>query len=129
MSQKKNTDMIEKKNTEIQFNHKYFSVSFIEFLDIVYNKSISIDLNDLDVTIKKNVKMIKEHTKLIQVCLELKKGFSEKYDDFDQGRIIKKIYKVLTKHIDKIYPDRLAQPIFYKAPILYLRHEVVKSKQ
>lgn len=81
-------------------------MSIIEFLDILHNASLSVNLDELDVSVKKNVRTIKEHTKLRQVCSELKKGFSEKNDDFDQGRIIKKLYKVLTQHINKIYPEK-----------------------
>lgn len=106
MSQKKETVAeLEKKNTDIQINHRYFTISLLELLEMALEKSNTLNLDTLDVSIKKNVKTIKDHTKFRGVCNELKKGFSEKNEEFDQGRIIKKVYKVLTQHFDMIYPD------------------------
>lgn len=93
------------KKIEIQVHHKYFTTSLIEILNLLLKQSCEIDFDKLDVSVKQNVKVIKSHTKLRSVCNELKKGFSSEQCDFDQGRIIKKIYRVLTQNLDKLYPD------------------------
>ena len=84
----------EKKNLSIAINHKYFTTSFIDFL--AYTKSKSNEhVNKLN----------KNHLKLRSVCDDLTVGFGEDNKEFDQGRIIKKVYKVLTQNLDKIYPE------------------------
>lgn len=94
------------KNIEIQVHHKYFTASLVEILDLLLKQSHEIDFDKLDVSIKNNVKVIKGHTKLRSVCNDLKKGFESSYQsEFDQARIIKKIYRVLTQNLDKLYPE------------------------
>lgn len=85
-------------------HHKYFTASFIEILNIIQNKSQEIQLEKLDITDKTNMKLFKGHTKLRSVCDDLKSGFLND-NEYDQGRIIKKIYKVLTQQMDKFYPN------------------------
>lgn len=99
-----NIDM--NKKIEIQVHHKYFTTSLTEILNLLLKQSHEIDFDKLDVSVKQNVKVIKNHTKLRSVCNDLKKGFmSNEQCEFDQGRIIKKIYRVLTQNLDKLYPD------------------------
>lgn len=96
----------DQRNLTVAINHKHFTISLIEVLDIINKKSEEVQLEQLDLTVKQNLRLHKNHTKLRAVCKDLKRGFSsEEENDFDQGRIIKKIYKVLTQHLDKLYPE------------------------
>jgi hypothetical protein len=96
---------IEQKNLSIAVNHKYFTSSFINFISFVKSKSNEIKLNELDLSEKANERIHRNHTKLRSVCDVLINGFKEDSDDFDQGRVIKKVYKVLTQNLDKLYPE------------------------
>lgn len=95
-------DKTDQKNLNILVNHKNFSNSLIEILDLILKKSNETTLNSSD---KQTLKLYKSHEKLRSVCNDLKNGFSAEETDFDRGRIIKKIYKVLSQHINKIYPE------------------------
>jgi hypothetical protein len=95
----------EQKNLSIAINHKYFTSSFIDFLNFIKTKSCEIDFDKLDLSLKINQRLHKNHTKFRLVCDDLIFGFREDNDDFDQGRIIKKIYKTLTQNLNKLYPD------------------------
>ncbi len=92
------------KKIKIIAHHKYFTASFIEIINILLAKSNEIDLEKLDQNNKADQKLFRGHTKLRTVCNELKIGFTNN-DQYDQGRIIKKIYKVITTHINKFYPN------------------------
>lgn len=98
-------NQINQKNLTVAINYKYFITSLIEILNLLNNKSNEVDLTKLDSSIKKYSNIIKNHSKFRNVCSELKTGFSSDDDEFDKGRIVKKIYKVLTQHLDKLYPD------------------------
>lgn len=93
-----NQEQDTQRNFNIAVNHKNFSDSLIEILNIISKKSNDLNLDELDPSKMKN------HTKLRGVCEDLKNGFKDK-EGYDQGRIIKKIYKVLTKYLDKLYPE------------------------
>lgn len=99
------TNQMEQKNLNIAINHKHFTISLIEILELIIKKSEVINLDKLNMTLKQNVRLYKSHMKLRSVCNDLKKGFSTERTEFDQGRIIKKIYKVFTQYLDKLYPD------------------------
>lgn len=105
MESKRNIEENENsKKLQIVTHHKYFTAAFIKILDILLDKSNTINLNELNHENKTELKLFKNHTKLRSVCNELKYGFSSE-SEYDQGRIIKKIYKVITSHIDKFYPN------------------------
>lgn len=90
----------ETKNFEIVVNHHSFVTSLTEFVSIVKNKSLE---NTFD---QSNPKLVASHKRLRETCAKLLDGFSAKNGDdgeeFDQGRIIKKIYKTLSSHTDKL---------------------------
>lgn len=94
----------EEKNLNIAVNHKYFTTSLLEILNMVKSKSEELNLNNLDQNDKQQKKLFNGHTKLRNACDELKKGFTDSVD-YDQGRIIKKIYKVITQYLDNLYPN------------------------
>jgi|SaaInlStandDraft_4_1057021.scaffolds.fasta_scaffold09685_3 hypothetical protein len=91
------------KNLKILTHHKYFTASLVEMLNILQNKSDEVDLESLDVSVKSNVKIQKTHSKLRVTCAEIKSGLLNE-SDYDQGKIIKKIYKVITSNMDLFYP-------------------------
>lgn len=91
----------------IALNHKYFVSSIVEIVDIVDKKSKSLD-------IEPNSKLFASHIRLRKTCQEIKEGFSESNKDdnnmdeehkYDQGKIIKKIYRVMTQYLDKLDPE------------------------
>lgn len=88
----------EEKNFEIVVNHLSFTTALTEFVTLVKNKSLE---NTFD---QKNIKLVTSHKRLRETCTKLIAGFSNDggSEDFDQGRIIKKIYKTLSTHIDKL---------------------------
>lgn len=89
----------EAKKLKIMTHHKYFTASFIEIINIILAKSNEVDINVIGI----NMKLCNSHTKLRVACNDLINGFVND-DQYDQGRIIKKIYKVITMHIDNFYP-------------------------
>lgn len=92
------------KKLKIISHHKYFTASFIEILDIILAKSNELQIpDDFDTKEKSQMKLFNGHVKLRTACNDLKNGFTND-EKYDQGRIIKKIYKVITMHIDKFYP-------------------------
>lgn len=91
------------KKIKIITHHKYFTASFIEIINILLEKSNEIDITKLNPENKVELKLYYGHTKFRTVCHELKDGFSNN-DQYNQGRIIKKIYKVVTLNLDKFYP-------------------------
>lgn len=95
---------VSQKNLNIAVNHKYFTTSLLEIIDIVKAKSEQTDLSLLDKTKKQDKKIKSGHERLRLACDELTKGFTDK-NDFDQGKIIKKIYRVMTEHLDKFFPE------------------------
>ena len=92
------------KKIKIMTYHKYFTDSFIEIINIVLKKSNEFDIsvsNTMDE--KLYLKLSNSHKKLRMVCDDLINGFTND-DQYDQAKIIKKIYKTITQHVDKIYP-------------------------
>ena len=87
------TETTDNKHFTIQLNHKYFILSLVELVDTIAKKS-----NELE-----DVKNNSNQVKLRHVCGELKSGFTSDKSEFDQARIVKKIYKVITKNITKLY--------------------------
>lgn len=90
------------KKMRIMTHHKYFTDSFIEIINIVLKKSNEVNFDDV-LNDKSKLKLYNGHIKLRTVCNDLINGFSND-DQYDQGRIIKKIYKVITMYIDKFFP-------------------------
>lgn len=100
-----NTDFkSESKNLSIAIYHKYFTDSLIEILDIVISESEKNNLDCLDLNNKSQKKIYNSHERLRKTCLELKNGFNGTDTNYDQARIIKKIYRVVTQHLTKLYP-------------------------
>jgi hypothetical protein len=90
-------NQITHKNLLVAINHKYFSSSLTEIVKLIKATSetyIKTEENDV---------LWSRHVKVQSVCDELEKGFTNK--DIIQGKIIKKIYRVLTSNIDKLYSE------------------------
>jgi hypothetical protein len=94
------TDIDDVKQKFQKFNHANFTLSLIELLNLLSNKSLEKNLDDD----KLGTNILKSHLKLRSVCNELKEGFTSD-ETYDEGRIIKKVYKVLTQYVDKLYPE------------------------
>jgi len=101
---KTETEIMDEKNFRITMNHKYFTMALFDILDIVEKKSNENDLDGLDRSVKKNIKIIKNHTRLRSMCENIRSGFSSN-ENFDDGQFIKKVYKSLTLKINMLYPD------------------------
>ena len=94
-------------------NHKYFSDALLKFIDLVETKSKEIveltqatwDGDSQTEPDFKKTNKYKNHINLQNQCKVLRNGFSGKIKDFDQGKVIKKVYKVLTQNIDKFFPN------------------------
>lgn len=111
------------KNLSVSINHKHFSISLNEIINLVESKSLSIcalQLTESSVSLtttsteqvetKKNKKLRKSHERLREACSELKSGFplTTQNSEFDQGKIIKKVYKTIVANINKFCPVRNA---------------------
>lgn len=84
-----------KQNLELLINHHTFVISFIELINLVNNKSIEL--------IQQSVDNAKSHERLQSTCCNLLANFQKNEDnDFDEGKIIKKIYKTISKNLDKL---------------------------
>jgi hypothetical protein len=105
--------MEQTKNFDVAVNHKYFTNSLLKLIELIDNKSIQIvdmlknsfENGEQSETDFKNTKKYKAHMKLQETCKIIKNGFSTQDDSFDQGKIIKKVYKVLTSNLDKFFPN------------------------
>lgn len=106
------------KNFDIAVNHKFFTNSLFKILDLVCNKSVMIIQqleenynNDAQTELNvKNTNKYKAHMKLQETSKFIKDGFGlNQNTNFDEGKIIKKIYKVLTANLDKLYPEPSVQ--------------------
>lgn len=93
------------KNLNIAIYHKYFTDSLIEILNIVMTKSELVDLISLDQNDRTQKKLFNSHERLRKACTELKNGFNGIDSNYDQARIIKKIYRVVTQNLTKLYPE------------------------
>lgn len=116
---KQNTNKNEKQNNTnpedvyAGINHKYFSDSLLKLIDLVETKSKEIvdttqstwDKDSQPEPDFKKTNKYKNHVQLQNQCKILRNGFSGKIKDFDQGKIIKKVYKVLTQNMDKFFPQ------------------------
>jgi hypothetical protein len=95
-------------------NHKYFSESLLKLVDLIEDKSkeiieatkASYDSNSQPEPDFKKTNKYKNHQQLQNQCQALRNGFSGKIKDFDQGKVIKKVYKMLTQNMDKFFPDQ-----------------------
>lgn len=76
------------KNLNMVINHHTFTVSLMEIINLILDKINSKKLNELN----------KSYVKLQESCELLRDGF--KADDFDQGKIIKKVFKTLCKYTE-----------------------------
>ena len=63
------------KKIKIALYHKHFTASLISILDMLNAKSQEIDIDSLDLTNDKNIRLMNNHTKLRTVCDNLKNGF------------------------------------------------------
>jgi hypothetical protein len=90
------------KNLEIVINHHAFTSSLLEIVTLVKSKSLGVTSG---VTVNNDPRFAQAHAGLVGVCDQLLAGFSkdktkEERDEFDQSRVIKKIYKTLAQHVD-----------------------------
>jgi len=81
-------------NFKLYNYQQYFIVSLFEILKMSINK-----VDELGLT-SKNYETFKK------ACNDLKQGFTDSEVKFDRGKIIKKVYKVITRNFDKIYPEQ-----------------------
>ena len=89
----------ESKKFNIAINHKYFSDALIEFVTLIGNKSqcvIVSQLNEGDTV---------RFKQLCVLCKTLKEEFIN-FNENNQGKLIKKFYKFMTKNINKMYPNQ-----------------------
>jgi hypothetical protein len=95
------------KNMLVSIHQKYFAVSLIEIIGMIEKKSLETDIATLDMSVKTNAKLHRNHSRLRICCDSLRTGFSGNDGDggYDQGRIIKKIYKTLTNNLNKLDPN------------------------
>lgn len=103
MESEKNTKLNQNDETKENFqrlNYANFTNSLIEITTLLKDASIAHVGGDLD----NDSKLHRSHNKLRAMCDELKHGFTMN-KEYDDGMIIKKIYKTLTQYYDKIYPN------------------------
>lgn len=96
------TEKLEKKivdqnNLTIGINHKFFIFALTGLLNFV--KTVSETKYVFEIA---ETKLQKSHLKLRETCGLFIVGLSD--ETLDQGRIIKKIYKTISKNLDKLYP-------------------------
>jgi hypothetical protein len=106
--------MTQNKNFVMAVNHKYFTNSLLQILNLVEEKSNNI-IADMIENYEKGAqsepdytktKKYKAHITLQQTCKTIKNGFSQYSEHYDHGKVIKKIYKVLTQNLDKFFPEQ-----------------------
>jgi hypothetical protein len=87
-------------NLEIIINHTAFVSSINVFMNLILNKSIE----KVNLETETNKKITDSHNKLRIACHKILEGFNtkEKNSNFDQAKVIKKIYKTLVQNIDLI---------------------------
>jgi hypothetical protein len=110
-------DLSDKKNKNflVSVYQKYFTVSLLEIIGLVEKKSTQTDISSLDLSVKSEAKLHRGHTRLRDCCLSIRNGFTSETDSgYDQGRIIKKIYKTLTQNLDMLDPVPLIQLFYLK---------------
>lgn len=103
----------ENKSFNLAVNHKYFSTSLLKILDLVGKKSVEIVDNyvasfeggEQSETDYQKTNKYKAHMKIQATCNATQDGFLNKESNYDQGKIIKKIYKTITQNLDKFYPE------------------------
>jgi hypothetical protein len=102
------------KSFNLAVNHKYFTSSLLTILDFIENKSqeiikiycSSFENGEQSISNYKETNKYKAHLKIQLTCNIIKQGFSKKdNNNYDQGKIIKKIYKTITQNLDKFYPN------------------------
>jgi hypothetical protein len=86
------SDTENNKNFKLYNYQKYFIVSLFEILTMSEKKIVDLKLTT------------KSSESFLQACSDLRQGFSSE-SGFDHGRIIKKVYKIITQNLDKLYPD------------------------
>lgn len=104
------------KNFNLAVNHKYFASSLVKFLKFIDEKSKNIiseyvssfERGEQSISDYKMTNKYKSHKNIQTTCENMIRGFDETTDEkekYDQGKIIKRIYKTITQNIDKFYPE------------------------
>lgn len=95
------------KNFNILINNKHFITSLTEILNILSNKSKEINIDELDLNLKHNVILYKDHVRLRKSCAALIHNFTSPNPEngFKEGPIIKKVYKTLTQYMGHFFPN------------------------
>jgi hypothetical protein len=88
---------IDQNNLTIGINHKFFIFALTGLLKFVKTLSETKYIFEVPET-----KLQKSHSKLRETCSLFINGLDD--ETLDQGRIIKKIYKTISKNLDKLYP-------------------------
>ena len=91
---------------DLQVNMNFFIKSLNELVNLLFLKSKEENIEILDSNLRLHKCKCEQHMKLRESCAILKNGFVEENQTFDKGRIIKKVYKTITEHIDLIYPEK-----------------------
>lgn len=102
------------KDFDMAVNHKYFTKALLYVLNFTDTKSKAI-MSDMIENYESSsqpepdytkTKKHKSHMALQKTCETIKSGFTQEIEDFDQGKVIKKIYKVLTQNMDNFFPEQ-----------------------
>lgn len=102
------------KDFDMAVNHKYFTKALLYVLNFTDTKSKAI-MTDMIENYESSsqpepdytkTKKHKAHMALQKTCETIKSGFTQESEDFDQGKVIKKIYKVLTQNMDNFFPEQ-----------------------
>jgi hypothetical protein len=99
-----------KENFDIQVNMNFFATSINELTDLFSKKSKEIE--SADGQLKLDKKKYDQHLKLRESCQQLRDGFAENNREFDTSKVIKKVKKIITEHIDYLHPEQNIE-IFY----------------
>ena len=99
-----------KENFDIQVNMNFFATSINDLTDLFSKKSKEMESTDNQIKLDK--KKYDQHLKLRESCQQLKDGFAESNREFDTSKVIKKVQKIITEHIDHLHPEANLE-IFY----------------
>jgi ribosomal protein L12E/L44/L45/RPP1/RPP2 len=93
------TKNVSEKSEDLEFvvNHRHFVTGIVSILDMLKDKSVEV--------CDEKSKKAKYHKDLQNACDKILKQYrktSEEHEQLDEGKIIKKIYKILSSNIDML---------------------------
>ena len=81
-------------NFEFVVNHRHFMTSIVSLLDIIKDRANSV---------KDNISnKVKYYDKLYKTCDKILNHYRNNTDNFDESKIIKKVYKTLRDNINLV---------------------------